>query len=224
MNNSAYGSTVAQPQPFPPGARRVMRPAGVRACTNCGELTGRGYPDCAICAEPIDNLWSADWRALLDDERVKPGTDAERGLAERVLSQEVGRHPWTCTDWALWLLRCQECGGQQGSGDLGCAGCAAQDAARWAWDYAAMPHAMTGNEHALRVAVAGLRAPHRHRDAALSGWRLALPFLLVGELPTPRQAQRVRTLVLAGRYAELAERDGFRAMAALPDLPWRRSS
>jgi hypothetical protein len=212
---------VALLQPYPPGARRVERPAAAKPCTNCGELIGRGYPDCVLCAEQVDDLWWADWRALLDAEHVAPGTDAERGVAELVLSQEVGAYSWTCMDWALWLLRCTECGGQQGSGDLGCVICAASDAARWAWDYAAIPHAMTANEHALRVAVAGLRAPHRHRLPALKGWRLALPFLLTGETPTVAQAQRIRTLILAGRYEELAMQSGFCAMTSLPDLPWR---
>jgi hypothetical protein len=221
MTASAYGSAVALLQPYPPGARRVDRPAAAKPCTNCGELTGRGYPDCAICAEQIDDLWWADWRELLDAHRVKPGTDDERGVAELVLSDKVGAYSWTCMDWALWLLRCTECGGQQGSGDLGCVTCAASDAARWAWDYSAMPHAMTANEHALRVAVAGLRAPHRHRLPALAGWRLALPFLLIGQTPTVAQAQRIRTLVLASRYDELAMRNDFCSMAALPDLPWR---
>jgi hypothetical protein len=87
-----------------------------------------------------------------------------------------------------------------------------------------MPDAMTPNEHALRVTVAGLRSPHRHRDTILAGWRLALPFLLVGDLPTTKQAQRIRALVLAGRYAELARQNDFGAMACLPDLPWRRRS
>jgi hypothetical protein len=80
---------------------------------------------------------------------------------------------------------------------------------------------MTGNEHAIRVAVAGLRAPHRHRATVLAGWRLALPLLVVGATPTTRQAQRIRLYVLAGRYAELAAQRDFCAMAALPDLPWR---
>jgi hypothetical protein len=224
MNNSAYGASVAQPQPYPPGARRVSRPAAVGPCTNCGDPVGRGYPDCAICAERIDDLWWADWRALLDSERIRPGTDAERGLAELVRTAEVGRYPWTCTDWALWLLRCDECGGQLGSGDLGCGGCAAADAARWEWDYTGMPHAMTANEHALRVAVAGLRAPDRHRASVVTGWRLALPLLFAGATPTPPQTRRIRTLVLAGRYAELAAQHDFCAMATLPDVPWRARS
>jgi hypothetical protein len=221
MTTSAYGSEMGELQPFPPGGRRIQRPTVAALCSNCGELVGRGYPDCAICAEAVDDLWWADWRDLLEERRVRAGTEDELDLARRVLSADVGAYPWTCSDWALWLLRCAECGGQLGSGHVGCVACAASDAARWAWDHQAMPVSMTPNEHALRVAVAGLRAPHRHREAAIAGWRLAMPFLFIGEVPTTTQAQRIRAHVLAGRYAELARMDGFCAMAHLPDLPWR---
>lgn len=206
---------------YPPGARLAARPAEVTRCSNCGELLGRGYPDCAICAERVDELWWADWRELLAAAKVTPGTEDERAVAEQVLDHEVGKYPWTCTDWALWLLRCRECGGRLGSGDRECVPCAAADQARWAWDYAGMPKSMTANEHALRVAVAGLRAPHRHRESIVAGWRLVLPFLLVGQVPSATQAQRIRGHVLAGRYAKLAERDSLRDMADLPDVPWR---
>lgn len=221
MNNSAYRSPMAEPKTYPPGARRVARPDAATPCSNCGELVGRGYPDCEICAERIDELWWADWRELLDAERVRSGTDEERELAGRVLAAEVGSHPWTCTDWALWLLRCAQCGGRLGSGDSGCVACAVADAGRWAWDHQGMPRAMTPNEHALRVVVAGLRAPHRHRESIVTGWRLVLPFLLTGDTPSTSQAQRIRRHVLAGRYAELARRTGLAAMADLADLPWR---
>jgi hypothetical protein len=224
MTNSAYRSPMAEPNSYPPGSRRVARPAAAVPCSNCGELVGRGYPDCVICAERIDELWSADWQALLDEKHVNPGTPAERELATLVSTDPAARYSWTCTDWALWLLRCPECGGQLASGERGCVICAAADNHRWAYDHEAMPHAMTGNEHALRVAVAGLRAPHRHRATILAGWRLLLPFLFVGDLPTTQQAQRIRALVLAGRYAELARQPNFAAMAYLPDLPWRRHS
>jgi hypothetical protein len=212
---------MAQPQHYPPGGRRVGRPAAAKPCSNCGELVGRGYPDCVICAEQIDELWWADWRALLDVGAIKPGSEEERALAAAVLAGPE-RYPWTCADWALWLIRCSGCGGKLGSGDRGCVGCAAADGNRWGWDHEAMPETMRPNEHALRVTVAGLRAPHRHRATILVGWRLALPFLFTGDLPTTKQAQRIRALVLAGRYAELARQDGFDAMAYLPDLPWRR--
>ncbi|MFD1051738.1 hypothetical protein ACFQ1S_42370, partial [Kibdelosporangium lantanae] len=52
-------------------------------------------------------------------------------------------------------------------------------------------------------------------------WRLVLPFLLVGAYFTPRQAQRLRSFLIAGRYAELAGLTEFGEMASLPDLPWR---
>lgn len=221
MNNTSYSASVALPAPFPPGARRVSRPTVAKPCTNCGELVGRGYPDCAICAERIDDLWWADWRTLLESERIRPGSDGERAMAELVRTAAVGSYAWTCTDWALWLLRCEECGGQLGSGDPGCGLCASADANRWAWDYTALGGAMTPNEHALRVAVAGLRAPHRHRDTVVMGWRLLLPFLLTGATPTLRQSQRIRTLILAGRHTELAMAPNLCAMASLPDLPWR---
>lgn len=221
MNITAYSASMALPQPFPPGARRVPRPAAAKPCTNCGELVGRGYPDCAICAELIDDLWWADWRALLDADKIRPGTDREQAMAELVRTAAVGTYPWTCTDWALWLLRCDECGGQLGSGDVGCACCATADAARWAWDFTGMPLAMTPNEHALRVAVAGLRAPHRYRDSITTGWRLILPFLFTGATPTTHQAQRIRTLILAGRQEELAAAASICAMVGLRDLPWR---
>jgi hypothetical protein len=214
---------MARLETYPPGGRQVPRPDSATPCTNCGELVGRGYPDCVICAERIDDLWWADWKVLLREEKVRPGTVEEGALARRVLSDEVGRHPWTCTDWALWLLRCGRCGGQLGSGDSGCMACAAADQARWAWDCQALPVAMTPNEHALRVAVAGLRAPHRHRATIVTGWRLVLPFLLVGELPTTAQAQRIRGHILAGRYSELVRAPGIADMAHLPDLPWRRA-
>ena len=224
MTYPAYLARMGQSQPFPPGGRRVARPAAASPCSTCGELVGRGYPDCAICAERIDELWWADWQALLDSERIRPDTDQERELAGRVRAAGPGEYPWTCTDWALWLVRCTTCGGQLGSGDPGCVACAAADHARWAWDHQAVPDAMTPNEHALRVAVAGLRAPHRHRATVVAGWRLALPFLFVGDVPSPRQAQRIRALLLAGRYDELARLDGFCAMATTPDLPWRALS
>src|SRR5256885_1745952 len=117
MTFAAYRSGMGLPAPFPPGGRRVPRPEAAVPCSNCGELVGRGYPDCVICAERIDELWWADWRALLDAERIRPGTDQELELASRVRADGTGSYPWTCTDWALWLVRCTTCGGQLGSGD-----------------------------------------------------------------------------------------------------------
>ncbi|AHH93884.1 hypothetical protein GCM10010174_90610 [Kutzneria viridogrisea] len=177
-----------------------------------------------MCAELVDQFWAADWRALLAAKSVAPGGTEERELAELLLADEVGRHPWTCTDWAMTLLRCSACGAELGAGPLSCLRCKVADEGRWAWDHMGFPTRMTGNEHALRVARAVLRAPHRQRDTVLRGWRLSLPFLLVGELPTSGQAQRIRAFVLAERDEELVRCRSLEEMAGLPGVPWRRIS
>ncbi|SDJ39041.1 hypothetical protein SAMN05192558_10910 [Actinokineospora alba] len=209
------------PQPYPPGARRLGRPDSAVPCASCGELLGRGYLACATCTERVDAYWKADWAALLDTEGVVAGDPEERDLVARVFGAEPGAFPWTCTDWALRLTVCPTCRAELGTGDSGCLACAGADQARWAWDYAAMPTAMTYNEHSLRVTVAGLRAAHRRRDSQVSYWRLSLPFLLTGEPISKVQAQRVRTFLLAGREDELTSAASYAEMAALPDLPWR---
>jgi hypothetical protein len=193
----------------------------VLPCAGCGELSGRSYPACTTCAESVDRFWLEDWRALLSIERVSPGSETERELAELVLAEEIGRYPWTCTDWAMRVVECRSCGAERGAGDLGCVCCTVISQARWAWDFSAMPKAMSYNEHALRVAVAGLRAGHRHRESIVQGWRLLLPFLLAGDLPTNAQGQRLRAYVLAGRFTELAARTTLAEIAGAPGLPWR---
>lgn len=211
MRAGQYGARVDARLPYPPGARRVDRPAAAKPCATCGELLGRGYPDCSSCANSVDRLWLADWTELR-------GAADERELAERVLDAEVGEYPWTCADWALRLLRCAGCRAELGAGALECVGCAAADSARWEWDDAAM----TPNERALRAAVASLRTPHRSRGVIVATWRLVVPFLLVGELVTVPELRRLRTQVLAGRHAELAALDSLAELTEAPLLPWRR--
>ncbi|OLF08642.1 hypothetical protein BU204_33945 [Actinophytocola xanthii] len=210
--------------PYPPGARSGDRPTTVKPCPTCGELLGRGYPACLGCASAVDHLWLADWLELRTAERVSAGEEQDRALAVRVLSAPVGTYPWTCTDWALRLTLCAECGGELGAGPPVCPRCAAADSARWEWDHTATPAAMSSAEHALRVAVAVLRAPHRRREAVGSTWRLALPFLLAGETVTPAQVRELRTRVLAGRYGDLARLDTVAELVTLPLAPWRRWS
>ncbi|WP_367132982.1 hypothetical protein [Saccharothrix sp. HUAS TT1] len=213
---------MADHQPFPPGARRVARPAAVSPCPSCGDLAGRGYPGCRFCAELVDQYWLLDWQELLAAEQLAEGGAGERELAELVLADEVGLHPWTCTDWAMTLLACSQCGEELATGPVDCVRCAMADNLRWSWDHTGHPAAMTAGEHALRVARATLRAPHRGRAAIVGAWRLLLPFLLVGELPTVGQVRRIRAAVLAGAYPELARCAGYVELASLPELPWRR--
>lgn len=188
----------------------MERPTAAKPCATCGELVGRSYPTCAECATSVDRFWLADWSEL-------PGSDGTpRELAERVVDAEPGEYPWTCVDWALRQLRCVGCRGELAAGVPDCVGCAAADSARWE-----LPRtALTANEHALRSAVVCLRTPHRYREAVVSTWRLALPFVLTGAAVPP--LSRIRTHVVAGRYPELAELESLREMTELPLLPWRR--
>ncbi|MGQ0837063.1 hypothetical protein [Actinokineospora sp.] len=208
-------------QPYPPGARLLARPDTAKPCPACGDLLGRGYPDCVTCAERVDSYWKADWAALLDDQGIVEGDPEERELAGRVVADDPGAHPWTCVDWALRLMTCPACRAELATGDPGCLSCAGADQTRWAWDDAGMPVSMTRNEHDLRVAVACLRAADRRRDTIVAYSRLSLPFLLTGDSASRAQAQRIRTHLLASRRDELAAADSFAAMASLPDLPWR---
>jgi hypothetical protein len=189
-------------------------PVTAKPCPTCGELTGRGYPSCLGCAEEVEQRWLADWRELLAAERASAGTESERSLATRVLSASPDEFSWTCTDWALRLLRCAECGGELGAGDPVCLHCAAADAARW--------QSPAGAEHRLRQAVLALRAPQRRRVAVVSTLRLVLPFLLAGEPVTAGDLRAIRAAVLAGRSAELARLESLVELVNFPLLPWRR--
>ncbi|GAB3461304.1 hypothetical protein GCM10027436_69810 [Actinophytocola sediminis] len=211
-------------QPYPPGARSGDRPDAAKPCPTCGELAGREYPACPGCADVVDRIWLADWRELLAAQRVSAGAEPEQELAARVRAAPAGAYSWTCVDWALRLTRCAECGREPGAGDPACLECAAADAARWEWDHTAAPAGMTPAEHALRVAVAALRAPHRWRVAVVASWRLAVPFLLAGEGLTAARVRELRTGVLAGRYADLAGLGQAVELVNQPLAPWRRHS
>jgi hypothetical protein len=202
----------------------VPRPAEVRSCPSCTALAGRSYPSCVVCTELVDQFWLLDWQALLAAEGVGPGSGDERELAEAVLTDQVGRHPWTCTDWAMGLLECTACGAELGTGRRDCMPCTMADERRWEWDHQGCPDAMTPNEHELRVGRAVLRAEHRYRPTTVQTYRLTLPFVLAGESTEPGEARRIRAHLLAGGYDALAECRGYPEMAALPFLPWRRSS
>lgn len=177
-----------------------------------------------VCTEFVDQFWLLDWQALLAAEGVVSGGGAERELAEAVLADEVGRYPWTCTDWAMSLLECAACGAELGTGRRDCVSCTMADERRWEWDHQGCPDAMTANEHELRVAHAVLRGELRHRPTTVQTYRLSLPFLLVGEPTEVGEARRIKAHLLAGGYDALAGCRSYAEMAGLPFLPWRRSS
>jgi hypothetical protein len=172
--------------------------------------------------ELVDQFWLQDWQALLAAEQLSAGGSGERELAELVLDDEVGAYPWTCVDWAMTLVRCSQCSSEPSTGPLDCVRCTMAEETRWSWDHSGAPDVITPEEHALRVARAVLRAPHRSRPIVAATWRLLIPFLLVGELPTVGQIQRIRAQVLAGHYSALAACATLVQLAGLPELFWRR--
>jgi hypothetical protein len=174
--------------------RRYPRPSSVEPCPVCGAYLGRGYPDCAACYDAVERYWRADWEAFLAAEGVAPGGDDEVTLAGVVVA-EVARHPWTLADYAMTLVRCDECGAELGGGPAGCATCAFAFGNLWAPEHEA---GATMNEHALRVGRWVVRHPHRHSATVVAGWRLNLPFLLTGGLPTTVEAQRLSAWLKAG--------------------------
>jgi len=202
---------------FATGGRAVSRPVAVRYCLACGELAGRGYPGCPDCATAVDTLWLTDWVAL----RAERDGVAELALAERVVAADVGDYPWTCVDHAMAMIDCPSCGAALGTGPVGCVLCRIADETRWAWEHLAPSGAITPNEHALRAARVVLRAPHRHRATVVLTWRLALPFLLTGEVTEPARAPWLTAYLRAGRYDELAAAGSFTQLTGTPDLPWR---
>ena len=179
-------------------------PVAAKPCTTCGDLTGRRYPSCHGCAIVVDRPWRSAWDELVDPD------------PEQVADAPLGDYPWACVDWALRQLRCAGCGGELAAGAADCVGCAAADAARWELA-PETPHARL-----LRTAVVVLRAPTWRRVAVTSTWRLLLPFVVAGAVPSVASRCAVRTQVVAGRYDELAALEAL--PLDVPLLPWRRST
>src|SRR5579864_4990972 len=88
---------------------RRPRPRLVAPCAGCGKPLGTNYGVCARCFHAVEDLWLADWQALLGREQVQPGSPDENLLAQVVID-ESDRHPFTVLDIGLTLQRCHKCG------------------------------------------------------------------------------------------------------------------
>ncbi|MEU9836689.1 hypothetical protein AB0D67_34570 [Streptosporangium sp. NPDC048047] len=186
---------------------RTPGTAEPRRCPACGCREYGGAPGCARCAALVDRIVDDAWQDFLRDHfgAAEPAREDELLIAEMVTG-EPDRHDWRVVDAALDRLTCGECGSALGRGPLGCPPCALADGFRYSAIETDRPGVPPGNEHAVRVAVAVVRAGHRHSDRALLGWRVALPEVLDGFLPTTAQAQAIRARINHGAtYAELID-------------------
>jgi ribosomal protein S27E len=194
-----------------PAGRRHPRPRSVEPCPDCGAFLGRNYGGCAACYDAVERYWRADWEAFLAAERIAPGGEDEVTMAGVVVA-EVARHPWTIADFAMTRVYCAECGAELGGGPSECGSCAFAFGNLWAPEHEA---GATMNEHALRVGRWVVRHPHRHSATVAAGWRLNLPFLLTGGLPTTVEAQSLAAWLKAG--GDPAELAPFRSPAEAYD-------
>lgn len=185
---------MTTPSSRPPAGRRAPRPTTIAPCPTCGSYLGRGYPTCPTCHNAVEAIWREDWLAFLTSEGFAPDTPDETLLAGIVVAEFL-RHPWTIVDYALTLLRCDECGAELCGGPLACATCAHTFGNLWSPELEAGANM---NEHALRVARLVVRHPHRFSAAIVTGWRFALAQLLTGDLPDGGQARRLANWLKAG--------------------------
>ena len=61
----------------------------------------------------------------------------------------------------------------------------------------------TPNEHALHIGRWVLRYPQRHSLNAVAAWRLTLPRILTGWLPSVEEAQRAMAIIKAGQLEKV---------------------
>ncbi|GAA3445882.1 hypothetical protein [Planomonospora venezuelensis] len=174
-------------------------------CTGCGCREYGGAPDCTRCLALLDGLVEEGWRGFLRRGfgTAEPSPEEEAAIAGMV-AEEPDRHDWRVVDAALDRLACTGCGSRLGRGPRGCPPCDLADGFRYSAVETDRPGVPPGNEHAVRVGVSVLRAPHRQSPHAVLGWRVGLPVLLEGFLPTTAQAQAMRARINAGAaYEEL---------------------
>ncbi|WP_440064906.1 hypothetical protein [Streptosporangium sp. OZ121] len=197
----------------------------MRRCAGCGCWEYGGAPGCARCAALVDRIVEDGWRGFLQERFGGTGLSAEEesAIAEMV-ADEPDRHDWRVVDGALDRLTCPGCGDRLGRGPLGCPPCDLADGFRYSAVETDRPDVPPGNEHAIRVGVSVIRAGHRQSPRALLGWRLGLPALLDGFLPTTAQAQAMRARINAGAgYDDLAGMwDSSNASGAEAPGPGRR--
>ncbi|MFI6510654.1 hypothetical protein ACIBCT_23865 [Streptosporangium sp. NPDC050855] len=179
----------------------------MRRCAGCGCWEYGGAPGCDRCAALVDRIVEDGWREFLRERFGPDGPSPEdEPVIAEMIADEPDRHGWRVVDAALDRIVCRECRGPLSRGPRGCPPCDLADGFRYSAVEIDRPRVPPGNEHAIRVGVSVVRAGHRQSPRALLSWRLCLPALLDGFLPSTPQAQALRARINAGAtYADLAD-------------------
>jgi hypothetical protein len=164
----------------------------VSRCAECGGYAYSGPPACGACRDLVDDIVAEGWRSFVF--RWEVGEDEETALAEMVVD-EPHRHDWRVVDAALDRLVCPDCGDRLSRGPVGCPACALAHGFRYAAIETDRPGVSPGNEHGVRVNVSVVRRPHGTSADELLARRMLLPFLLVGFLPSTKDAQRLSAVI-----------------------------
>lgn len=184
----------------PSGGRLYQRPNEVKICKMCGASVGQNYKNCIECYNTIENLWSLDWKDLIEKENILAGSDDEKLLAE-VIVEEIDKHSWTIVDSAMKIVKCTTCGNELGGGPLDCHECSFAFENLWGYDAEAMSQGkMTYNEHALRVGRWVLRHPHRQKKNVVNGWKFSMPIVLTGKLPSNKKAGFFKNIIDENKF------------------------
>jgi hypothetical protein len=202
LDNVVYDHRMTFEKQRQPAGRRIPRPKRVELCSQCHAVLGFNYRDCPSCHLAIERIWKADWNDFLVREQVPPGSDDETLVAQLVIA-ELDEHPWTIVDMAMCRLPCKECRHELGGGPTACATCQFAFGNLWWYDIdAGRQGAMTMNEHALRVGRYVIRYPHRHSRPIAEAWRLNMPRILTGWLPSGEDARRQATVLKSGQAVD----------------------
>jgi hypothetical protein len=164
----------------------------VSRCAECGGYAYSGAPACGACRDLVDDIVAEGWRSFVC--RWEVGEDEETALAEMVVD-EPHRHDWRVVDAALDRLVCPDCGDRLSRGPVGCPACDLAHGFRYAAIETDRPGVSPGNEHGVRVNVSVVRRPHGTSVDELLARRMLLPFLLVGFLPSTKDAQRLSAVI-----------------------------
>lgn len=173
--------------------------------------------------EPPDALTAVErsiQEAWEDERRMHPDED-DVTMAQRIVA-DPSHHLWRLVDAALMRLRCDDCGSELGAGPVGCGPCDLAHGFRLAAREPDRPGVPPGNEHAIRVPTAVLRAPHRYPDWAVEANRIHLPLFLAGEMPTRREQEAMVAARRRGAHVDVTGVRSFGELAARAEAAGRR--